>query len=121
MFKSELIFISLSLLACNASKKVATTTALPPCLQQIIKDMTADSSQGAPQSVLRYDYKGKTVYYVSAACCDKFNIVFDDSCNVLGHPDGGFTGRGDGKMADFHEQAKNGKIVWRPAAANTQQ
>lgn len=100
------------LCSCAASKKAEGTKDLPLCLETKIKDMAADSSKGLPQSVILYNYKGKTVYYLVAACCDKFNIVFDSACNVLGYPDGGFTGRGDGKMLDFHSEAKDGKVVW---------
>lgn len=75
--------------------------------------MTENPSEGIPQSVTRYDYHRKTVYYMVAPCCDKFNIVFDSACNILGYPDGGYTGRGDGKMPNFHEEATEKKIVWK--------
>ena len=45
-------------------------------------------------------------------CCDFFNEVYDDKCNYLGAPDGGFTGKGDGKIPDFFEEAKSEKLVW---------
>ena len=59
-----------------------------------------------PQRVVEYTYKGKTVYYVVMPCCDFFNEVYDDKCNYLGAPDGGFTGKGDGKLPDFLTEAK---------------
>ena len=74
--------------------------------------MTADPNEGSPQSITRYSYHDKTVYYMKAPCCDKYNIVFDSTCNILGYPDGGFTGKGDGKMTDFFKEAKDGKVVW---------
>lgn len=40
-------------------------------------------------------------------------MVFDSVCNVLGYPDGGYTGKGDGKMPDFHNEATNGIVVWK--------
>jgi hypothetical protein len=45
-------------------------------------------------------------------CCDKYNIVYDSACNILGYPDGGYTGKGDGKMTDFKNEAGEGKVVW---------
>ena len=45
-------------------------------------------------------------------CCDKYNIVYDSVCNILGYPDGGFTGKGDEKMIDFFKKATNKKIIW---------
>lgn len=74
--------------------------------------MKEEVPQAVPQSITRYQYKGKTVYYMVAPCCDKFNIVFDSTCKVLGYPDGGFTGRGDGSMPDFKKEATEGKLVW---------
>ena len=46
------------------------------------------------------------------ACCDFYNEVYDAKCNFLGAPDGGFTGKGDGKIPDFFEEAKSEKLVW---------
>lgn len=74
--------------------------------------MSENPGEGTPQSITRYNYKGQTVYYMVAPCCDKYNIVFDSVCNILGFPDGGFTGKGDGKMIDFHNEATDGKVVW---------
>jgi hypothetical protein len=45
-------------------------------------------------------------------CCDFYNEVYDANCNFLGAPDGGFTGKGDGKIPDFFAEAKNEKLVW---------
>ena len=33
--------------------------------------------------------------------CDKYNVVYASTCNIIGYPDGGYTGRGDGRMVDF--------------------
>ncbi len=106
-------FIALFFLfACAANKKVADSTELPTCLQAKIDSMTANPNEGSPQSVTSYRYHDKTVYYLVSPCCDKYNIVYDSVCNVLGYPDGGFTGRGDGKMPDFFKEAKDRKVLW---------
>ncbi len=85
---------------------------MPPCLVTKIELMKSDSKQTPPQSVAEYDYKGNTVFYVTMPCCDQFNVVYDSDCNYLGAPDGGITGKGDGKLTDFYATAKNKKIVW---------
>ncbi len=100
------------LFACAAHKKATDSLEFPPCLQAKIDSMTLDPNEGSPQSITRYSYHDKTVYYMKAPCCDKYNIVFDSACNILGYPDGGFTGKGDGKMPDFFKEAKDGKEVW---------
>ena len=100
------------LFACAAHKKAVDATELPVCLKAKIDSMIAKPSEGSPQSITRYNYHDQTVYYMKAPCCDKYNIVFDSDCNILGYPDGGFTGRGDGKMPGFFKEAKDGKVVW---------
>lgn len=103
----------LFLFGCAAHKKVKVTNEIPSCLRSKVDSMAANASIGAPQSITRYSFHGKTVYYLKSACCDKYNIVYDSACKLLGFPDGGFTGRGDGKMVDFHREATDGKIVWK--------
>lgn len=114
MIKSITILLFIALLgSCAANKKAHDMRELPYCLATKIKNMAADPSQGSPLSVTRYTYRGQTVYYVVSPCCDKYNIVYDSACAILGYPDGGFTGRGDGNMAGFKSEAVNGKEVWQ--------
>ncbi len=89
-----------------------TDAALPTCIKNKIESFKLKETHEKPQRVLEYMYKGKKVYYVVMPCCDFFNEVYDDKCNYLGAPDGGFTGRGDGKIPDFFTEAKSEKLVW---------
>ena len=45
-------------------------------------------------------------------CCDFYSDLYDNKCNLIAHPDGGFTGKGDGKIKDFRKEATNEKLVW---------
>ncbi len=65
-----------------------------------------------PQSIWRYEYKGQTVYYVPAQCCDQFSSLFDGNGNLLCAPDGGISGQGDGRCPDFSNERKNGTLIW---------
>ncbi len=119
--KYILIFTCFFMLSCAHSKNVVkeekeslVKDAMPECLTNVIKEMSANPAEGAPLSVTRYDYKRKQVYYFASACCDRYNIVYDSACHILGYPDGGFTGRGDGKMTDFKNEATNATLVWQP-------
>jgi hypothetical protein len=85
---------------------------MPTCIKNKIDSFKLKEAHERPQRVVEYTYKGKKVYYVVMPCCDFFNEVYDDKCNYLGSPDGGFTGKGDGKIPDFAEEAKNKKLVW---------
>jgi hypothetical protein len=39
--------------------------------------------------------------------------LYDAKCNLLGHPDGGMTGKGDGKFPDFNKEKRKEKIIWQ--------
>ena len=90
----------------------AIDAAVPTCIKNKIDSFKLKEAHEKPQRVIEYVYKGKKVYYVVMPCCDFYNEVYDDKCNFLGAPDGGFTGKGDGKIPDFFEAAKSEKLVW---------
>ena len=85
---------------------------MPNCLAAKIDSIKKDPKINPPTSVIQYSYKGTLVYYVTAGCCDQFNEVYDNNCKSLGAPDGGITGKGDGKLPDFYAMATNKKVVW---------
>jgi hypothetical protein len=90
----------------------AIDAAVPTCIKNKIDSFKVKEAHEKPQRVIEYVYKGKKVYYVVMPCCDFYNEVYDANCNFLGAPDGGFTGKGDGKIPDFFAEAKNEKLVW---------
>jgi len=96
----------------TTSAEQAGKDSIPPCVRKKIDSFKLKQQHEQPQRVIEYSYKGKKVYYVAMPCCDFFNEVYDDKCNLLGSPDGGFSGRGDGKLPDFAKEAKNEKIIW---------
>ncbi|MCX7048319.1 MAG: hypothetical protein NTX50_22895 [Candidatus Sumerlaeota bacterium] len=69
---------------------------------------------GNPQRrIYRYEYKGQTVYYVPPQSADRFSVLYDAQGKVIGAPDGGFTGRGDGRCPDFFKERKNEQLIWQ--------
>ena len=102
----------------NVSKAVPgknetdSLTSLPVCIKAMIEKMKVEPVTNPPNKIFSYSYKNKTVYYVPGVCCDNFSDLYDDSCRIIAHPDGGFTGRGDGKIKDFAEERKNEKLIW---------
>lgn len=85
---------------------------MPVCLATKIDSIKRDGKVNPPTSVIQYSYKGSPVYYVTAGCCDQFNEVYDANCKQMGAPDGGVTGKGDGKLTDFYANATNKRVVW---------
>jgi hypothetical protein len=86
--------------------------SLPVCVSALIEKFKSEEMTNPPIKIYRYMYKGKNVYYTSAPCCDNFSDLYNDSCRIMGHPDGGFTGRGDGKLPDFKDSATMETLLW---------
>jgi hypothetical protein len=107
------------LIADVANKAIPTTTepdsiaTLPLCIKAMIEKMKADSVTNPPSKIYSYSFNNKTVYYVPGPCCDNFSDLYDDSCRLIGHPDGGFTGQGDRKLPTFHDEKKDEKLIWQ--------
>jgi hypothetical protein len=89
-----------------------TIAPLPLCINKLIEKMKAEPLANPPMKIYSYTFQNKTVYYVQGPCCDNFSDLYNDSCKIIAHPDGGFTGRGDGTMPTFHDDKKNEKLVW---------
>ena len=102
-----ILFTSL-LFSCT---KISQTGA--SCIQEKINSFKSQPKGNPPRSITQYTYKGKIVFYVPPQCCDQFSDLYDESCNLLGHPDGGITGKGDGKFPDFSTEAKDPKLIWK--------
>ena len=124
-------FITITLLACNrrmsteASSSAAASTVtpivtssakaekIPACILQKIETIKKEPVWNPPAEIYEYEYDGKKVYAISSNCCDFFNTVVDAECKYVCAPSGGFTGRGDGKCADFFKVAKQIRLVWK--------
>ncbi len=104
--------------AANAKNEVApegsvvVADSLPVCVNVLIEKFKSEPMTNPPRKITRYTYNDKTVYYVPAVCCDNYSDLYNDSCRMMGHPDGGFTGRGDGKLPDFNTNKKDEKLLW---------
>lgn len=85
---------------------------IPQCILNKIASFKKMEKYEQPQKVVEYLYMEKKVYYIIMPCCDFFNEVYDDKCKLLGSPDGGITGKGDGKLPGFFKKATNEKTVW---------
>ncbi len=110
-----LIFASYYLLNLKkTSNPVPTNTNNDPTwLKDLIKQEESKSTANPPASISRCTYKNQTVYYLPARCCDIPSVVYNDKGDILCSPDGGLTGRGDGKCTDFLNTRKDCIAVWK--------
>lgn len=88
-------------------------SSFPECIQQMISTYQSKPVQNPPAAIYQYDYNNQKCYYVIAPCCDQMNTVYDANCNVLCHPDGGFSGKGDNKCTDFNAAKTNEVLIWK--------
>jgi hypothetical protein len=82
----------------------------PPCVDDLIAAILSHPPYGA--SITRAAYRGEATYYVPQPCCDFLNPLYDSSCQVICHPDGGIHGQGDGQCADYHDERWDVQVIW---------
>jgi hypothetical protein len=87
-------------------------SSLPLCIKTMIEKMKVEPVTNPPNKIYRYTFNNKNVYYVPGVCCDNFSDLYDDSCKIIAHPDGGYTGKGDRKLPTFYDEKKNEKLIW---------
>jgi hypothetical protein len=102
-------FLTIAAQKCQKQKK----SAIPACIQQKIDQIKKEPKWNPPAEVHEYIYKDKTVFYFSSNCCDQYNVVYDENCNIICAPSGGITGKGDNKCADFNENAREVRLIWK--------
>lgn len=104
------VFFVLALAACATS--FPSEPGRPAWLQALIAQIASEPVTNPPSSIIRYRYRGVTVYYRPARCCDIFADLYDERGTVICHPDGGITGGGDGRCADFATARSEEELVW---------
>ena len=86
---------------------------IPECIQEKINQIKKEPKWNPPAVVREYEYQGKRVFYFSSQCCDQYNVVYDEHCNYICAPTGGYTGKGDRKCEDFMATAKEIGVFWK--------
>lgn len=102
--------------AGSASEQIPAEEATerhPAWIDELISRYKAADVANPPASIIRYTYKEAPVYYVPPRCCDIPSRLHDVDGNILCAPDGGFTGRGDGRCADFRSAARDRTVIWQ--------
>ena len=100
-----LLIVSLALLIAplyiTSCSKIDVKKDVPFCIEQKIKEIKNEPVQNPPAEVWEWKTDTETYYYITSDCCDQYNYLYDDDCNIVCAPDGGFTGNGDGQCPDF--------------------
>lgn len=85
----------------------------PKWLDDRIQKLLEDEPVKPRLRITSYQYRGQTVYYETVRCCDQYTTLYDAKGNVLCAPDGGITGRGDGRCPDFEKNRSAEQLVWQ--------
>ena len=85
----------------------------PDWLTGMIEDVSHATVANPPVEISQYQLDGKTVYYIPGRCCDVPSSLYDAQGQLICQPDGGFTGRGDGRCPGVFEQLQEGSVIWK--------
>ena len=107
----HLVILATIVLAAGCAR--ATPSANPKWVDQLIEQFKSQPVGNPPQSIWRYEYNGQSVYYVPAQCCDQYSSLYDAGGTVICAPDGGLTGTGDGRCADFQSKRTSETLIWK--------
>ncbi len=107
-----LVMLILGLAACGA-RPAGEQAQVPAAVAALIQDLKNQPVANPPAYVASYEYSGQVVYYVPPRCCDIFGNLYDSAGQLICHPDGGLTGKGDGLCPDFFSLRRNEQIIWR--------
>ena len=98
---------------CSANNGSMDDPRLPQCMQERLEQLQKDLLRSPPAYVAQYKYKEQIVYYIPPAEGDQMSELYNEDCELICHPDGGITGRGDGSCPDFEKERSEEKIIWR--------
>lgn len=99
-------------LMMNACKKVTIEADVSSCLERKIRDIKKEENRTLPIEVWQWKVDGENYYYISAECCDMYNMLYDDNCNAVCAPDGGLSGQGDGNCPEFKGPIEK-TLIWK--------
>ena len=109
-----LLAIAVLLPACAVMANPAPAAdKLPAWLAGRIATYEKGQFGSVPSEVWSYLVDGKPVYYIPAPCCDRFSELLDAKGQLICAPDGGISGKGDGKCAAAFKAPNRMDVVWQ--------
>jgi len=85
---------------------------IPACIESKIKNVIKNEVTNPPTQVWKWKVDGKIYYYITADCCDQYNYLYDNNCELICAPDGGIIGSGDGNCPEFTGEILK-TLVWQ--------
>lgn len=106
-----LIILTVAMAACksqeanNGSSTEEQVSTDDPLVPAWLDSQMQEWQDEGYTAVSAYQWQGDTVYLAVPPCCDRFSELYSSTGNLLCHPSGGITGKGDGKCAEFRSEA----------------
>jgi len=93
--KKSILFLALitTITLFSSCKKIDKDLGTPNCLNSKITEH--DATQ-----VWKWESSQETFYLFFLGCCDQFDLLYDEDCNLVCAPSGGFSGGGDGTCSE---------------------
>jgi hypothetical protein len=114
--KFAIPLVAITVLSLFGSTACAATSASQAAwVSALIAKFEAEPVANPPHRIVRFRYRDQMVYYVPPSCCDRPSVLYDAKGEVMCAPEGGMTGRGDGRCADFYQQRSDEWLVWSDA------
>lgn len=89
---------TITLISCKTSNLDINA---PSCINEKIELIKNNNVTNPPTQVWKWEVDGETYYYITSNCCDQYNNLYNEQCELICAPDGGFTGLGDGNCPNF--------------------
>ena len=102
------IVISTILSSCKESD---LTIDAPVCVETKIEEIINSEVNNPPTQVWKWEVDGKNYYYITSNCCDQYNYLYNENCDIVCAPDGGITGNGDGNCPEFTNEIVK-TLIW---------
>ncbi|REE83065.1 hypothetical protein BX611_0345 [Lutibacter oceani] len=105
LFLAAVLFL---LISCNDSD---LEIAVPSCIKNKIEIIKNNEISNPPTQIWKWETDDETYYYITSDCCDQYNYLYANNCEIICAPDGGFTGNGDGNCPIFSNEIIK-TLIW---------
>ncbi len=108
-FKTTLVVaLVLVVLGCEKSDLDLDASS---CIESKIRELKRVEVQNPPAQVWKWEADGNILYYFTSDCCDQYNYLYNENCEIVCAPDGGITGNGDGNCPVFTTEIEK-TLIW---------
>lgn len=106
--KLIIFFFILALFSC---KNEECEKEIPSCIEIKINEIKSKPVWNPPGQIWKWETDKGDYYYITSDCCDQWNYLYDEQCNVVCAPDGGIDGMGDGKCPELGDNIVK-SLIW---------